>query len=137
MKQFALAISLLLVLSANKCNNSAADATGTLKDKKWIIQTLMGETLGLPPGSEQPWLQLAGDQVQGFGGCNTLMGSYTMDGSALNFLGIGSTKKFCEGIQPTETAIMEMLTKVESFKMDKNGLKLFGGGQELATLKSE
>jgi heat shock protein HslJ len=136
MKQFALAISLLLVLSANKCNDPAGEAM-SLKDKKWIIKTLGGEALGLPPGMEQPWLQLAGDQVEGFGGCNALMGSYTMDGSALNFLGIGSTKKFCEGIQPTETAIMEMLTKVESFKMDKNGLKLFGGGQELAGLKSE
>ncbi|MEX1132991.1 MAG: META domain-containing protein [Flavobacteriales bacterium] len=137
MKQFALAISMLLVLSANKCNNAAADTAATLKDKKWIMQTLMGEPLGLPPGMEQPWLQLAGDQVQGFGGCNALMGSYTMDGSALNFLGVGSTKKYCEGIQPTETAIMEMLTKVESFKMDKTGLKLFGGSQELATLESE
>jgi heat shock protein HslJ len=136
MKQFALALSLLLVLSANKCNDTAGEAT-SLKDKKWIIKTLGGEALGLLPGMEQPWLQLKGDQVEGFGGCNALMGSYTMEGSALNFLGIGSTKKFCEGIQPTETAIMEMLTKVESFKMDKNGLKLFGGGQELAGLKSE
>jgi len=135
MKQFALAISLLIVLSANKCNNTAG-GTGSLMDKKWIIQTIAGESLGLPVSMEQPWLQLTGDDLQGFGGCNQIMGQYLLKESSLNFMGVGSTKMYCEGIQPTETAIMEMLTKVESYKMDKNGLRLLGGGQELATLKA-
>jgi heat shock protein HslJ len=65
------------------------------------------------------------------------MGQYKLDGTALGFSGVGSTKKYCEGIQPTETAITGMLGRVDSFKMDKGLLRLMGGGQELATLKAE
>jgi heat shock protein HslJ len=82
-------------------------------------------------------LQLAGDQLQGFGGCNSLMGAVKQDGTSLSFSNIGSTKKYCEGIQPTENAIKGMLGQVEGFKMDRGLLTLTGGGQELATLKAE
>jgi len=136
MKHVALAFTLLLVLSANTCKNTVADAA-SLKDKKWSIELLAGEAIKLPEGVQQPWLKLAGDQLQGFGGCNQLMGEYKLDGTNLSFPGVGSTKKFCEGIQPTENAITAMLGKVDSFKMDKGLLKLLGGGQELATLKAE
>ncbi len=135
MKQIALAFSLLLVLSANKCNNTASGMT-SLMDKKWVIESLAGSALKMPDGVEQPWLKLTGDQLQGFGGCNQLMGQYTLEGTALSFPGLGSTKKFCEGIQPTENAITSMLGKVNSFKMDNGLLKLLGDGKELAALKA-
>ncbi|HRD53283.1 MAG TPA: META domain-containing protein, partial [Flavobacteriales bacterium] len=80
---------------------------------------------------------LAGDQLQGFGGCNALMGAYTLEGTKLSFSSIGSTKKYCEGIQPTENAVKEMLGKVDSFRLDDNQLRLLGGGKELAQLRGE
>lgn len=135
MKNIALAFSFLFLLSANKCNETAGGMT-SLKDKKWMIESLAGSALKMPEGVEQPWLMLAGDQLQGFGGCNQLMGQYTLEGTALSFPGVGSTKKFCEGIQPTENAITSMLGKVDSFKMDNGLLKLLGAGKELASLKA-
>jgi len=135
MKHITLAFALLLILSANKCTNTPKDMP-SLMDKKWVIQSLAGNALKMPEGVEQPWLQLAGDQLQGFGGCNQLMGQYALEGSALSFPGVGSTKKYCEGIQPTENAITTMLGKVDSFKMDKGLLKLLGAGKELAALKA-
>jgi heat shock protein HslJ len=136
MKHLAIAFTLFITLSANTCKNTATDMT-SLMDKKWVVQSVTGKALDLPAGTETPWLKLAGDQLQGFGGCNTLMGQYELDGTALGFSGVGSTKKYCEGIQPTETAITGMLGRVDSFKMDKGLLRLMGGGQELATLKAE
>ena len=136
MKQLLAGLLLLVTLSANKCNNSVTDM-GSLMDKKWVFQSLAGKSLGLPEGTETPWLKLAGDQLQGFGGCNSLMGQYTLEGTSLNFPSVGSTKKYCEGIQPVETAITGMLGKVDSFKMDNGLLKLLGAGQELAALKAE
>jgi heat shock protein HslJ len=65
------------------------------------------------------------------------MGSYTLEGTNLSFSGIGSTKKYCEGIQPTENAVKEMLGKVDSFKLDGTQLRLLGGGKELAALRGE
>jgi heat shock protein HslJ len=137
MKQLLAGLLLLVTLSANTCNNSVTDMGSLMMGKKWVFQSLAGKSLGLPEGTEAPWLKLAGDQLQGFGGCNSLMGQYTLEGTALKFPSVGSTKKYCEGIQPVETAITGMLGKVDSFKMDDGLLKLLGAGQELAALKAE
>lgn len=136
MKKLALALSLLMILSANTCKNKAGEMTSLL-DKKWVFQSIAGEALKLPAGTEMPWLQLAGDQLQGFGGCNQLMGGYKMEGTALNFSDIGSTKKYCEGIQPTENAITGLLRQVDGYKMEGGLLKLLGAGKELAALKAQ
>lgn len=136
MKNLALALTFFVTLSANKCNDSAGGMTSLL-DKKWVFQSLAGQALTMPDGVQQPWLQLAGDQLSGFGGCNRLMGGFKMDGSSLSFPGVGSTKMFCEGVQPTESAIKQMLGQVDSFKMDGGLLKLMGAGNELAALKAE
>jgi heat shock protein HslJ len=135
MKHLALATMLLITLSANTCRKGAG--VTDLADRKWVFQSVLGKPLDLPAGTQAPWLQLAGDQLQGFGGCNSLMGAVKQDGTSLSFSNIGSTKKYCEGIQPTENAIKGMLGQVEGFKMDRGLLKLTGGGQELATLKAE
>lgn len=136
MKHLALALTLFVTLSANKCTNDAGGMTSLL-DKKWVFQSLAGQALKMPDGVEQPWLQLADDQLSGFGGCNRLMGGFKMDGSSLSFPGVGSTKMFCEGVQPTESAIKQVLGQVDSFKMDDGLLKLMGAGKELAALKAE
>jgi heat shock protein HslJ len=135
MKHLALAAMLLITLSANTCRKGAGMTD--LAGRKWIFQSVSGKPLDLPAGTQAPWLQLAGDQLQGFGGCNSLMGAVKQDGTTLSFSNIGSTKKYCEGIQPTENAIKGMLGQVEGFKMDRGLLTLTGGGRELATLKAE
>jgi heat shock protein HslJ len=135
MKKLALALSLLMILSANTCKK--AGGMTSLLDKKWVFQSIAGEALKMPEGTEMPWLQLAGDQLQGFGGCNQLMGGYKMEGTALSFSDVGSTKKYCEGVQPTENAITGLLRQVDGYKMEGGLLKLLGAGKELAALKAQ
>jgi heat shock protein HslJ len=136
MRTSAVALLLLITLSANTCAKKGPDLAA-MKEKKWVVETLNGLRPELPDGAERPWLKLAGDQLQGFGGCNNLMGSYVLDGEKLSFSGIGSTKKYCEGIQPTENAVKGMLGEVDSFKLDGDQLRLLGSGKELATLRGE
>lgn len=135
MNRIAFAL-LLLTLTANKCAQKGPDLAA-MKDKKWVVETLNGQRPELPDGTERPWLKLAGDQLQGFGGCNALMGTYALEGSKLSFGSIGSTKKYCEGVQPTENAVKEMLGKVDAYRLEGNQLRLLGGGKELATLAGE
>lgn len=136
MNKLALALPLLIALTANKCAQKGMD-TASLKEKKWVVETLNGMRPELPDGTERPWLKLEGDRLQGFGGCNALMGGYAMEGSKLSFSDIGSTKKYCEGVQPTENAVKQMLGQVDSFRLDGNQLRLLGGGKELASLVGE
>ena len=137
-----LALSLLFVaLNANTCNKDgggSASGSTSLKESKWVFQTMGGEALTMPEGREQPWLQLSGeDQLMGFGGCNKLMGLYTMDDDKLSFSNVGSTKMYCEGIQPIESSVTGMLRKVDGYTIEGSTLKLMGGGSELATLKAQ
>ena len=134
MKKILIALALFTGLSANKCKNEAGGMSNIM-DTKWAFQSLGGEAVKMPDGVDQPWLQMAGDQLQGFGGCNSLMGSVALEGSKLSFPGLGSTKKYCADVQPTENAIKQALGQVDSFKMDGGLLKLLGGGKELAALK--
>lgn len=134
MKHLTLAATLFLTLSANTCKTDDVPMA-SLRDTKWVLQTLGGQAVKLD--GQQPWLKVEGDRLQGFGGCNSLMGEVKTDGEALSFASVGSTKMYCEGVQPVEDKIKGMLNKVDGFKMDGGLLKLMGGGTELATLKSE
>ena len=141
MKNLTIALSLFILMSANKCKNDtdggtkSMDAMSSIADTKWVLQSLGGNALDLPEGTEQPWLKLAGENFEGFGGCNSLMGGVALAGDALSFKSIGSTKKYCADVQPTEDSTKSMLRKVDSFKMEDGLLKLIGGGTELAALK--
>lgn len=138
MRTSLLALVILITLTANKCaDKPGATSTAGLMDTKWVFQTINGQRLDLPDGAETPWLKLSGDQLQGFGGCNALMGGYTLSGDKLSFTNIGSTKKYCEGIQPTENAVKEVLGKVDSFKLGDGTVKLMGAGNEVAMLRGE
>lgn len=136
MNRIAIAVIALITLTANKCAEKGMNPA-MLKERKWVVETLNGSRPELPDGAETPWLKFAGEQLQGFGGCNALMGGYTLEGSKLSFSNIASTKKYCEGIQPTENAVKEMLGLVDSFTLSGNQLRLLGAKKELATLRGE
>jgi putative lipoprotein len=132
-----IALSLGLVLSAHKCaNDNAADAMTTIGEGRWDLKTLAGKAVELPAGAETPYLSLdtKTNEVSGFGGCNTLRGGLTVQGNDLSFGQVMSTKKYCEGIQPTENALMDALRTTTAYKLDGNTLTLLNAGKELATL---
>lgn len=145
MKHIALALTLLATLSASKCNEKTAAAAGgaeqlaALVDNKWMLQSLKGNAVSMPDGATAPWLKMLkeGERLEGFGGCNSLFGGYALDGDKVKFTNVGSTKKYCEGIQSTENAFMSALRDTDGFKMDGALLKLLSNGAELAAFKAE
>ena len=137
MKTLPLALTLLITLSAHTCKDSAGNSMTDLLDKKWVFQTVNGEKVSMPDGVDTPWIQLAGEQLTGFGGCNSMMGSYKLGDGAISFPGLGSTKKYCQDVQPTENAIKQALGQVDAYKMEDGLLKLMGGGKEVAALKAQ
>lgn len=135
MKKLLLATCLLMVLTAEKCAKGGGSAT--LMDTKWVVRSLMGGPVEMPAGAEQPWLKLTADGVQGFGGCNRLMGQYQLDGTKLSFPGLASTKMYCENTMETENAVKTALGMVDVYKLDGDLLKLIGDGKELVVLAPE
>lgn len=136
MKKLAFALSLFTLLTAHSCNQDATSMTSLL-DTKWVFQTVNGSKVSMPDGVEAPWVQLAGDQLTGFGGCNRMMGSYELGDGTITFPGLGSTKMYCEATQATERSVQEALRGTDAYKMESGLLKLLSGGKEVAALKAE
>ncbi len=131
------------MLTSEKCDKDAAPAgstdssitTASMVGTRWNLTTIAGEAIRLPEGVETPYLSVAEDmRLSGFGGCNRLMGTVKLEGSALSFPGVGSTKMFCKDIQPTETAFLSAMRATNSYRVDGNKLTLLDKETELATL---
>lgn len=139
-----LAFALFFSLTSEKCDKDAGSANASastpapmesLIGTRWNLATVAGEAIRLPEGIEHPYLSVAEDKrLSGFGGCNKLMGSVKIEGSAISFPGIGSTKMFCEKTQAVETSFLTAMRATNSFKLDGNTLTLLDKSKELATL---
>lgn len=152
MKYIPLALTLFVTLSANKCNNKTAEAAGggdvaagaskitSIVDSKWVVRSIKGNTVSMPDGAEAPWLRLLkdGGKVEGFGGCNSVMGGFKLEGDRVEFPNLGSTKKYCESTQPTENAFMSAMRNTKTFKMDGEILHFMDAdGSDQATFTQE
>jgi putative lipoprotein len=65
------------------------------------------------------------DRVSGSGGCNRLMGGYTVEGNSLHFKGVASTMMACLHGMDTERAFVLALNKVETWKITGKHLDLY------------
>jgi heat shock protein HslJ len=69
-------------------------------------------------------LQTDSKQVTGSGGCNRLFGVYELNGEALRFSGVGSTRMACKNGMDTETAFLPVLLRVKRWKVAGQQLEL-------------
>lgn len=137
MKNIALALATITVLSASTCKEDGATATiADLAGKQWTLASLGGDAVTMAEEGKLPWIKADAEsgKVEGFGGCNTLMGSFKLDGSNLSFPGLGGTKMMCPAVQETENKFKTALSETTAFKLDGSTLKLLNGAKEVATL---
>jgi heat shock protein HslJ len=69
-------------------------------------------------------LQPDSKQVAGSGGCNRMFGIYELNGGALRFSGVGSTKMACRDGMDTESAFLAALLRVARWRMNGQQLEL-------------
>ncbi|MBK6775224.1 MAG: META domain-containing protein [Flavobacteriales bacterium] len=138
MKKTSLALALFTVLSAYtwKKGNDTAVTVADIAGKQCTLQSLAGKDIAMPEGKQAPWLKgdAESSRLEGFGGCNQLMGSFKMDGSNISFPGLGGTKMMCPDVQEVENGFKTALSQATSYKLDGSTLKLLNGGTELAAL---
>ncbi len=151
MRYIPFALALTVILSAHKCNEKTAAAVdagtptetvqkvASILAMKWVLTSIKGGPLNMPKEAEAPWIVLKreGDQLEGFGGCNSLFGTYAVEGSRIKFIDLGSTKKYCEATQGIETAFMQALRTSAEFKLEGGLMKLIANGDELAAFSKQ
>jgi heat shock protein HslJ len=112
----------------------------TLESGPWTLVELGGKPVVVPADEATPTLHFdAGEKrVSGSTGCNNLMGTYTVDGSALHFSPLATTMMAClgPGVQARETAFLAALGKVTAYRIEGALLHLYAGDAPLATLRS-
>lgn len=136
----AIAFVAVAALSCCPCRKAPQKNHKPLLQTSWILQQMDGRNLAGEMKSDQlPRLVLETDgNFGGFGGCNSMGGSYKMTPSearsqkdisgAMTFGGVFSTKRYC----PDDRVEMEyfaLLAKVDSYTIDADRLFLFVGGE--------
>lgn len=109
-----LRVSLALGVMALTPAASAADVIGGA----WkAVRALGGDVNG-------PELTISGVEVSGTGGCNRFSGRAIINGNAIKFGPLRSTKMFCAGKMDTETVFLSALDATRAFAITGSELVL-------------
>jgi heat shock protein HslJ len=106
---------------------AAIDLAGT----SWTLGSVGANA---PVAGADAWLAFGVDgEITGSTGCNNLIGSYAVDGTALSFSTLGTTRKACPGddIMAQDASVPEALTNVTGWEVDADGRLHLTGATEL------
>lgn len=113
--------------------------TATLENTYWKLLQLGTEPVAITDPQREPYLTLNAEQkrVSGYGGCNRMMGSYTVDGDKLAFGQMAGTMMACVDGMQTESAFHKALGTVARYRIVGEKLELFDpSGASVALLES-
>lgn len=121
------ALSLFAVASvlAGCSTTGSGSKTNAVTGTMWYISKIGTTQLTKASATEVPHLQFTTENVSGFTGCNRLSGAVTIDGPALTFGPMASTKMMCEQA-PLENRILKALSAVRSYTINATSLYLLG-----------
>jgi heat shock protein HslJ len=117
--------ALLLGALAGCSSGSAATPAPALGGSIWRAVEIDGRAvLGGPP----PELRFNGTRIRADGGCNTFSGSFTLEGDRIDFAGLNSTLRMCDGpAGEIETSFLRALIGVTTMSFDDAGDLLLSG----------
>jgi heat shock protein HslJ len=106
---------------------AAIDLAGT----SWTLVSVGGNA---PVEGADAWLAFgATGEITGSTGCNNLIGSYAVDGTALTFSTMGTTRMACPGddLMAQDASVPQALESVTGWEVDSDGRLHLTGATEL------
>ena len=101
----------------------------------WVLTTLKGSVVTAGTrGAPTMQLGLGESSLAGFGGCNRLGGSYTLDGTSLHIGPLVSTRMACPDAMDLEADFGATLAAVQGWRLTGADLELMAGDTVLMTL---
>lgn len=119
-------IDMMLVRAASQANEASA-STATLENTYWKLMQLGDREVNVVSEQREPYLVLHSDEhrAAGFGGCNSLTGSYSLSGDDLRFSQMVGTMMACEEGMEHEQAFHDALGRVARWQIDGERLNLY------------
>ena len=118
---------------------SGPSSTAELENTYWKLMTLYGKPSETPDGAREIHFVLhhAGLRLAGFSGCNSITGTYRLEGDKIKFQDLAGTLMACPNILDVEREIHEMFSNVTRFRISGETLQLSNGsGEPIATFES-
>lgn len=131
----ALTIALIAVAAAVVWPTGHEARAEPLADRDWKVTSLAGFTGTIPPAAG---LRFHGDgKLSGSGGCNRLLGRYTLTGDKVTVASPGSSRMMCKDqLMAFEHAFMTTLARQDVVGKISGGEIVFSHkGQKLIVLK--
>ena len=123
-----LTVLILLTAALASCTPAAGDSTPSptpsLDGTKWQLLTLDGQA---PLMGTTITATFTKSEIGGSSGCNSYSGSYTLEGSSIQFGDIGGTEMACmepEGAMDQEQSFLRALRRVASYRLGAGQLEL-------------
>lgn len=119
--------------SENKESVSVSETKNTFEDisienTKWVITTLKGKDMSDRAQNGQTiyfTLNPDGNRINGYSGCNTFMGTYTLEeGNRISFSQLVSTRMMCPDAEINEQAILDIFNTADNFTLTNGELAL-------------
>lgn len=126
----------MMMRRANPANAEDDLSTAQLENTYWKLVTLGDEKVSTPTGAREIHfvMQTEGHRVNGFSGCNGMMGNYTVNATWLSFSQMGGTMMACTNGMELEQKFHLMFLRVAAWKIDGETLQLLdSAGTVLAT----
>jgi heat shock protein HslJ len=120
--------ALALALAVAGCGPGATPTPAPVLDgTAWRVAEIDGAAV---VGGRPPELRFTAGRIRADGGCNTFSGSFTLEGDRIDFGGISSTLRLCEGpLGETETNFLRALIGSTSVSFDEQGDLLLLSGE--------
>ena len=117
---------LMLVRARQSQSPFTPGATATLENTYWKLVRVGDEAVTIV-GEREPHLVLhsEGRRVAGSGGCNRLIGGYSLSGEQLSFSQVAGTMMACPDGMQYESSFHDALRKAASWRIEGERLELF------------
>jgi heat shock protein HslJ len=120
--------ALLTAVIVAGCATQPVAPASDLLDTYWRVVLIDGQAVARRPGTREPHIVLRreGSRVSGFGGCNSLAGTFQQDGGTLRFGDkLAMTRMACVGEgDALEAAFTKALLSTSSFRIAADQLEL-------------
>jgi len=122
-----------------KSDNNETVEEVRIQEVHWKLIGVMGKAVVENTNEREAYiiLKLENNRLQGFGGCNVLMGSYGLEqGNKIAFFKVASTMMACPRLAD-ESAFLKVLNQVDNYTIEEGVLMLHKGKKaSLATFEA-
>lgn len=132
-----LPVALLLLFLCNSCtvqNNTLTTETETIQDAYWILVSLEGQNVQEPQNTRTAYIRFeeGENDVTGYTGCNRFSGNYTLTEQRLQLSNLSTSRMVCSDME-IENKMMDVLSRVDTYRIAGDVLTLYDGDEAVAT----